>query len=181
MGVPFAQGIQMVLDGQQQFLRGGFDCYLRVNNFSPSGDFIEVGVPYTPSGDLALETGFVDIIILPPPATKPMSNHDIGVSGGKLMFGARIFWVSNTFVQQLLDTYPKIKGGYNVFRNWDSPDGTPQTDGSAYVMGLIYNNQLYSIEDIGRVNVAGVTVNWKLTCNAQEGYLQPGSEEIQQP
>jgi hypothetical protein len=181
MGISFAAGIQMVLDGQLNYVRGGLDCYLRVNNFSPSGDFIEVGVPYTPSGDLALETGFVDILILPPPATKPMSYHNIGLSGGKLMFGARIFWISHTFVQKILDTYPKIKGGYNVFRSWDSPDGNGQEDGTAYVMGLIYNNQLYSIEDIGRTEIAGQTISWKLTCNAQEGYLAAGSQQVDQP
>lgn len=181
MGIPFAAGIQMLLDGQRQYLRGGLDCFIRVNNFAPSGDFIEVGVPYAPSGDAYLNQGFVDILILPPPATKSVPFHDIGISGGKLMFGARIFWISHTFVQKMLDTYPNIKGGYNVFRNWDSPDGTSQTDGTAYVMGLIYNNQLYSIDDIGRTEVGGVTIDWKLTCNTQEGYLQDGAAEVEQP
>lgn len=181
MGIPFAQGIQMLYDGQLNYVRGGLDCYLRVNNFSASGDFIEVGVPYSPTGQASITTGYVDILILPPPATQALGMHDIGLSGGKLMFGARRFFISNTFVQSMLDTYPNIKGSFNVFRNWDSPDGTGQTEGTAYVQGLIYNNQIYSIEDIGRREIAGKTINWVLQCNTHEEYLEPGSAQVDQP
>jgi hypothetical protein len=181
MGIPFAMGVQMNYDGQLNYVRGGLDCYLRVNNFAPSGDFIEVGVPYAPSGDAAIATGFVDILILPPPGTVAASFHDIGMSGGKLMFGARKFFVSATFVNMILDTYPNIKGAYNVFRNWDSPDGTGQTTGTAYVQGIVYNNQLYSIEDIGRREIAGQTINFIITANAHEEYIEPASQVILQP
>ena len=172
MGIPFSQGVQILLDGQQQYIRGGLDCYIRVGNFVPSGDFIEVGVPYAPTGAAALESGFVDILILPPPTTKPVSMRNIALSGGKLMFGARRFTISDTFVEQMLETYPNIQGRYNVFRNWDK---------TASVIGIIYNNQMYSIEDIGRREVAGRTVAWLITCNTHEEYLTDGAEQVDQP
>ena len=181
MGIPFAAGIQMILDSHLNYVRSGLECFLRVNNFAASGDWIEVGVPYAPTGDGQLTTGFVDILILPPPAAIPVSFHDIGLSNGKLMFGAKKFTISATFVNQMLDTYPNIKGSHNVFRNWDSPDGTSLEEGTAYVMGIIYNNQLYSVEDISRRDIAGVTITYIITCNAHEEYLIAGSAEVEQP
>jgi hypothetical protein len=184
MGIPFASGIQMLYDGQLNYVRGGLECFLRVNNFAPVGDFIEVGVPYTPSGNNELSSGFVDILILPPPATQPLNKHDIGMSGGKLMFGGRKFFISNTFVQNMLQTYPNIKNSYNVFRRWDGTSnsaGEDNNEGTAYVQGIIYNNQLYSIEDIGRREIAGVTINWILTCNSLEEYLTGSAQQQDQP
>ena len=186
MGIPFAAGIQMLYDGQLNYVRGGLQCFLRVNNFPPVGDFIEVGVPYAPTGNAALSTGFVDMLIQPPPATQPVSSHDIALSNGKLMFGARKFFISNTFVQQMLETYPNIRGSYNVFRTWDvnnndNSEVEDETPGTAYVQGIIYNNQLYSIEDIGRREIAGVTINWILTCNGHEEYLTSDTQQVDQP
>lgn len=171
MGINFASGIAMLFDAHQRYTRAGEECFLRVNNFAPSGDYIEVGVQYSPTGSEAAQSGFVDIPIDPPPGTVAVSTHDIGMSGGKLMFGARKFFVSDTFVSDMLDKYPTIRGRYNVWRAWD---------GNAYVQGIIYNNQLYSIEDIGRSTIAGKTIRWTLTCNASEEYLEPSVSEALQ-
>lgn len=172
MGIPFAQGVQMLYDGQLQYVRGGLECWLRVSNFAPSGDWIEVGVSFSPTGVAAAQTGFVDILIDPPPATVPVGMHNIGMSGGKLMFGARKFFISNTWVDKIAGLYPNIRGRFNVFRDWD---------GTASTLGIIYNNQLYSIEDIGRREIAGQTINWILTCNAEEEYLEPAASESVAP
>lgn len=162
----------MLYDAHLKYTRSGSEVFLRIANFTPSGDFIEVGVPYTPTGTDAVSTGYVDLLIDPPPATQAVSYHDIAMSGAKLMFGARRFFVSDTFVSTLIDQYPSIRGKYHVFRQWD---------GTAYVIGLVYNNQLYSIEDIGRKEIAGRTINWILTCNSQEEYIDERVSEQLQP
>lgn len=174
MGIPFAQGLEMILDAHLNYTRGALSVYLRVLNFPATGDFIEVGLSYRPTGVDEGNSGFTDILILPPPGTKPMSYFDIGISGGRLQFGARKFYVSDTFVDLVLQTYPKIIGRYNVWRNWDGDNGIP---GSASVVGIIYNNQLYSIVDIGRTEIAGKTINWILTCNSSEEYLEGGAQQ----
>jgi len=173
MGIPFASGIQLIFDAHLSYVRGALETFLRIENFVPEGDYIEVGVSFTPTGGQDSQAGFTDLLILPPPGTQPLSYHDIGMSGGKLMFGARKFFVSNTFVRKILDTYPNIHGGYNVFRKWD--------DSTASVLGIVYNNQLYDIMDIGRREIAGETIHWILTCNSHEDYLEAGSKEILQP
>ncbi|SRR6266481_6109762 len=173
MGIPFAQGMQLIFDSHLSYTRGALEVFLRIDNFVPQGDYIEVGVSFAPTGGQDSQAGFTDLLILPPPGTQPVSYHDIGLSGGKLMFGARKFFVSHTFVQAILQSYPNIRGGYNVFRKWDNS--------TASVMGIIYNNQLYSIEDIGRREIAGETIHWVLTCNSSEEYLDPGSSQVLQP
>lgn len=118
MGIPFGQGFQALFDGQQSFLRSGGDCFLRVSNFAASGDFTEVGVPYVPTGNAAIQTGFTDILILPPPTSIHHDNTNLAPAGGKTMFGDRTFIVSDTFCDAMVDQYPGIQGKYNVFRNW---------------------------------------------------------------
>jgi hypothetical protein len=172
MGINLSSGLQMLYDGQQQFIQSGADCFLRVGNFVHEGDYIEVGVSFTPSGIESAETGFVDILIEPPPSNRDVSMHNIGMSGGKLMFGAKVFFISHTFVLAMLDRYPKINGFLNVFREWD---------GTASVIGLVNDNQLYSIEFISKREISGVPINWIITCNTHEEYLEGESQEIELP
>lgn len=173
MGIPFAAGMEMLYDAHLNYTRGALEVFLRIENFIPQGDYIEVGVSFSPTGGQDSEAGFTDLLILPPPATTPVSMHDIGMSGGKLMFGARKFYVSHTFVRNILQSYPNIRGGFNVFRKWDNS--------TASVLGIIYNNQMYAIEDIGRREIAGETINWVLTCNSQEEYLEGEAQAVPQP
>src|SRR4051812_16362542 len=108
MGIPFGYGVRMLLDGQQSFIRSGLTCFLRVQNFAPEGDWQEVGVPFVPTGAEAAKTGFTDLLISPPPEVRDVSTHNIGMSGGKLMFGARYFIISHTFVETVMQQYPEI-------------------------------------------------------------------------
>lgn len=172
MGINLSSGLQMLYDGQQQFMQSGADCFLRVGNFAHAGDYIEVGVSFIPSGADAAETGYVDILIDPPPSNMDVSMHNIGMSGGKLMFGAKKFFISHTFVLAMMDKYSGIDGFLNVFRKWD---------GTASVIGLVNDNQLYSIEFISKREISGVPINWILTCNTHEEYLEEGSREVDVP
>ena len=167
-----------MLDGQQRFIRSGLEVFLRVQNFPPTGNFQEVGVVYAPTGQAALQTGFTDILIDPPPEVKPVSTHNIGLSNGRLQFGATEFRISGTFVQSIRDVYPAVLTSYDVFRNWDGSTFL-QTLGTqtASVIGLVYGNWLYSVENIGRRVVGDRTVLWILECNAHELYLTQASSE----
>lgn len=162
MGIPFAQGLQFVLDTQQRFVRAGLPCYLRVANFTEDeeGSAVETGVYFAPTG--TYDTGFTDIPIDPPPYVADLSLHNIGLNAARLQFGARIFKISNTFVaaQLALDSFVEagITDPYAVFR---------KRDGHSCI-GLYYNGRLFSIESITHSEVAGQTIMWKLVCNAHE-------------
>src|SRR5271165_1257011 len=141
MGILFGAGVQMLLDGQQNYVRAGLQCFLRLQNFPPQGDWQEVGVPFTPSGAAAGETGFTDLEILPPPEVLDVSTHDIGLSGGRLQFGARTFYISDTFVENIREKYPEIIYASNVWRNWDAQlVGGNWVNATASVIGIIYDD-----------------------------------------
>lgn len=178
MGALFAAGLQGLLDGQQSYLQSGLTTYLRIQNFAPQGDFQEVGVPFTPTGAAAADTGFVDLEILPPPEVRDVSMHNIGMSGGRLNFGARTFIVSDSFVQSVLQMYPNISDPVDVWRNWDAVyvDGNP-TNQTASVVGIIYENRMHDIVYFNHVEIAGATVSWKLTCNRHETPLEGTAQE----
>lgn len=155
--VSFGVGLQYLFDAQQRYTRAGLPVWLRVKNFKDEGDFIEVGVPFTPTGAAAAQTGYTDIPILPPPSVQDVSLNNIGLNAAALRFGARIFNVSASFVSDQMEEY-EITDPYAVFRD---------RDGYA-VVGLFYNNRLFQIESITHKEVAGVTINYKLLCNALE-------------
>lgn len=162
MGIPFASGLQYVLDTQQQFVQAGLPVYLRVNNFTDAqeGDALEVGVPYTASG--TFDCGFIDILISPPPSVRDVSLHNIGIFGGRLNFGSRIFLISNTFVRCQLETNSfkeaNVTDPYAVWRNRDGKRA----------IGLFYDNRIFAIESITHREIAAQTVSWTLVGNAEE-------------
>jgi hypothetical protein len=185
MGSLFAAGMQMLLDGQQSFIRSGLQCFLRIQNFAVNdgGDSQELGIPFVPpAGPETAETGFTDLEIIPPPEVRDVSMHNIGMSGGKLMFGARYFIVSNSFVYHIQEDYPEILDPYDVWRNWDGQliDEEIQNQ-TASVIGLVYDNRLFSIEDIKHKEIAGETISWTLTCNASERQLDTTAASTEQP
>jgi hypothetical protein len=162
-GIPFGTGIQFLFDGQQRFTRAALPVYLRVRNFQDEGDYLEVGVPYAPTGTQSFYTGYTDVKIEPPPSVQDVSLHNIGLLAGRLNFGSRVFIVSNTFVERQMREY-RIADPYDVFR-----DRTDAEDGTQYkVIGLIYNSRQFAIESLTHKEVAGKTINWKLIGNALE-------------
>src|SRR3954468_10870516 len=94
----FAEGIRMLLDGQYRFSRAGLQVYMRIQNFPSDGGFQELGAPFTPSDANPANTGYTDILIDPPPQVNDVSMHNVGMSGGKLLMGARYFTISHSFV-----------------------------------------------------------------------------------
>lgn len=165
----FAAGLSMVLDGQMRYIREGEQCFLRLQNFPNEGDFQEVGVPYAPTGtgSAANQTGFTDIYIDPPPETTDEPDRDIGLAGAKLMFGSRKFFISHTFVLNMRQLYPGITDDSDVFRNWD---------GNTPVIGIVYSNQLFSIEDILSREFGGQVISWTVECVGMEPPLVPAAQ-----
>lgn len=178
MGALFAAGLQGLIDGQQSYIRSGLVTYLRIENFAPQGDWQEVGVPYSPTGAAAASTGFVDLEIIPPPEVRDVSMHNIGMSGGRLNIGARTFIVSDTFVQSILQQYPKISDPADVWRNWDAVyvDGNPEQQ-TASVVGIVYDNRMHDIVYFNHREIAGQTISWLITCNRQETPLYGTSQQ----
>lgn len=162
MGIPFGTGIQRLFDAQQRFTRAALPVFLRVRNFEDEGDYMEVGVPYAPSGTGEFYSGFTDVKIDPPPSVQDVSLHNIGLLAGRLNFGSRVFIVSNTFVRNQMTEYG-IQDPYDVFRNRLDDEGKQYK-----VVGVLYNARLFSIESLTHKEVGGQTINWKIIGNALE-------------
>ena len=162
-GIPFGTGIQFLFDGSQRFTRAALPVYLRVRNFQDEGTYLEVGVPFSPTGAQAFYTGYSDVLISPPPSVQDVSLHNIGLLAGRLNFGSRVFIVSHSFVKAQQREY-NIEDPYDVWRN-----RTDAVDGTQYkVIGIVYNNRLFDIVSPTHKEVAGQMINWKLVCNALE-------------
>ncbi len=169
----FAEGLRFMVDGQQRFTRAGLEVYLRLQNFPSTGASQELGVPNIATQ----QTGYTDILIDPPPQVTDVSIHNIGMSGGKLRFGARTFQVSHTFVQRIREQNPNVPDDIAVWFNFD---------GATPVLGIMYENRMHDIVSYTHREVAGETISWRLTCNrvdvAQDaGAQQPGYPNLNQP
>lgn len=151
MGPTFAYGYRRLMDQGQRFIRYGSPTYLRLRNFPDLQNQPYAQMGFSASGSPA---GTTDILIVPPPSWYMVSVHNIGQSDGKLRFGARIFKVSQTFVQAQVDT-GTFTDSYHM---WNSP----------LVVGLITDGLLFSIENITHDNISSVPVWWELTANANE-------------
>lgn len=153
MGPQFSFGAQRLLGAQQRFIRSGLPTYLRFKNFedTQTKQWSELGFAITPVND---SSGTVDILISPPPGSSMISVHNIGMSEGKLRFGARLFTVSQEFVAKQMSAF----GLTDPRQVWIGPK----------TVGLITENLLFSIEDVKHRDVCGGLVAWMLTCNANE-------------
>lgn len=157
MGIPFGAGIQFLVDAQQRFVRAGAPVYLRVKNFEEEGDYLEVGVPFVPSGVEAAESGYTDILIDPPPSVQDVSMHNIGILAGRLNFGSKIFLVSNTWVEAQKAVLG-ISDSNAVFRARDGNQA----------IGIFYGKKMFSIESLTHTTVSATTILWKLIGNSLE-------------
>lgn len=116
------------------------------------------GVSYGQIGFMPAVTGalsgFQDIPVDPPPDVQEVSLHNIGIMGGRLNFGARRFLISNLFVLNQM-VARNLTDPYQVFRD-------------PLVIGLYYNQRLFSIESITHEDVGGETTLWSLVANSSE-------------
>lgn len=149
--VSLAPGIQRLIDSAQRFASATQPVYLRLRNFTPpSTAAAALGFPAVSSAS----GGITDCPVIPPPSVRMISTHNIGMSNGKLRFGAKEFLVSATFVTGQLSamnlTDPALV--------WRSP----------LVVGLVTDGLLYSIELVTHQEIGGNIITWRLSCNANE-------------
>lgn len=153
-GLNLGFGIQRLIDAQQRYTQASrVPIFMRLRNFTPPTNelYAQLGYTITPvSGG----TGTSDIKIDPPPSSRLVSMHNIGMSGGKLRFGARTFILSGTFIN-----------AQQAALGLATPDDLwlcPQFVG-IYAYGVLWTVMEYSPEELG-----GIAVVWSLTCNANE-------------
>lgn len=152
--IDFSYGQRRLLDSYQNLMASGPPVFLRLRNFTipiPSAA-VELGFALSPTG--TADVGTTDICIEPAPSVNWVSVHNIGQSAGKLRFGARTFLVSHTFVLAQCSSM----GIADPSTLWRSP----------FVVGLVTENSLYSVESVTSEQLSGQTVSWLLVCNGNE-------------
>ncbi len=155
MGGASAWGIRSLADGFLRYFQPGLPVYLRQQNVATeAGDYSSLGFTPTFTGQLVGPTGFTDTLIDPPADVQEVSLHNIGVIGARLQFGARMFLISNLFVQKQINQF----GYTDPYQVWRDPS----------VVGLYYNQRLFSIESITHEDVGSEATLWKLVCNSSE-------------
>lgn len=150
----FSRGIRRLMDAHQRYMRAGAPVYLRLKNFPDlqNRPWSQLGFQISPSG--TSDVGVSDVLVVPQPSVLHMSIHNIGMSAGKLRFGARQFFISQTFVESQMAARA-LSDQTLVWRGSD-------------VVGLFNDGLLFSIEDIRHEEVAGKTVSWIIIANANE-------------
>jgi hypothetical protein len=151
-------GFQRLLDTQLNYLQTGHPVYYRVRNFPDiqNQEYAQLGFSISPSGT---PVGTTDTLILPPPAVSPISMHSIGMSMGRLRFGAKSFEISASWVDQQV----RLAGG-----TVNDPTSQDLIFRGPNVVGLVCDNLLWSIELPTHFELGGKTVAWILQCNANE-------------
>jgi hypothetical protein len=153
-GLNIGYGIQRLIDAQQRYTQASrVPIYMRLRNFTPPTNelYAQLGYTITPTSG---ETGTSDIQIDPPPSSRLVSMHNIGMSSGKLRFGARYFVISATFVN-----------AQQAALGLSTPDQLwlcPQFVG-IYAYGVLWSVVEYSPEELG-----GLAVVWQITTNSNE-------------
>lgn len=152
MGGASAWGIRSLADTWFRYWQPGLPVYLRFQEqVNSANDYSALGFMPAVTGAPA---GVTDILIDPPPDVKDISLHNIGIMGGRLNFGARTFIVSHTFVLAMMAKF-QFTDPYQVWRDES-------------VVGLYYNNRLFSIESLTHEEVGGETTLWKIIGNSTE-------------
>lgn len=158
-GPYISSGIQMAIDANMRYLRMSHKVYLRLRNFTapvqPSSIFQQLGFPQTP---VSGPTGTFDLEISPQPAVRTLSQHDIGMSMGQLLFGARQFGISGSFSCLLAQALSLPYTQDDLEQFWFNDK----------IVGLVTDRLLFDIKQVDHEEVGGVTVMWTLLANANQ-------------
>ncbi|SRR5580765_1875859 len=147
-----AYGIRSLADTFLRYWQPGLPVYLRFQVVNvDDADYARLGFMPSVTGD---QQGIYDVLIDPPADVKEVSMHNIGIFGGQLQFGARVFLISHTFVVKQMEIR-NLSDPYDVWRGEN-------------VMGLYYNHRLFSIESIIHEDVGSETTLWSIVGNSME-------------
>ena len=153
-GLQFGYGFRRLFDANQRYMRPAGPVYLRMRNFADPQmqPWAQYGFAISPSGSSSV--GTTDTLIDPPPSWKTVSMHNIGMSNGKLRFGAKEFLISHTFVKQQMS----LQNVSDATLIWRGPK----------VVGLVENGLVCSIEQYVPDMLAGDVISWIITANVGE-------------
>lgn len=155
-----AWGMRSLADTFFRYFQPGLCCYLRLQVVdTTTTSYGQLGFQPTVTGAQPGQSGIFDILIDPPADVREVSMHNIGISGGRLQFGARTFLISHTFVLNQMAE----RSFTDPYQVWRDPS----------VIGLYYNQRLFSIESISHEDVGSETTLWQLICNASEQIVSP--------
>lgn len=149
-----------MLDSHQRFFRGGLPVFLRLKTVDDADTpFTELGFQFAATG---AQNNITDYQIYPQPTVDEVSLHNIGLNQARLSFGARRFMVSHSFVQ----TQMQKRGITDPLRVWTDP----------LVVGLYYDNRLFSIESVTHEDAAGEIIDWLIIANASDRFVAPEAQ-----
>lgn len=154
MGLYIGNAIQSLVDQQMRNTQASrTPIYMRFRNFAPQQDqlYAQLGFVIAPSSG---QTGMSDVQIAPPPSSKLVSMHNIGMSQGKLRFGAREFLISATFINAQQSALGLA-----------TPDALWL---SSQFVGIVGYGSLWSVEEYSPDEAGAVPVAWLTRCNANE-------------
>lgn len=152
-GMHIGLGLQRLIDAQQRYVQNSrYPVMYRMRNFTPQQNtlYAQLGYVITPTGN----TGTTDVQIQPPPMTRLVSQHNIGMSAGRLLFGAREFVVSGSFV----NAQQSALGLATPDEVWYAPQ----------LVGIYAYSVLWNIAQVAPEDFGGQTILWSLRCNASE-------------
>ena len=153
-GLNIGGGIQRLIDAQQRFTQNSrTQILLRLRNFTSQQNelYAQLGYTITP---VSGPTGTQDVLIWPLPSTRLISQHNIGMSSGRLRFGARAFIISATFV----NAQQSALGLSTPDQLWFCPQ----------MVGIVGYGSLWSCEQAVPEELGGIPVVWSITCNSNE-------------
>jgi hypothetical protein len=151
-----AWGLRRAQDNWLRFVKPGLRAYLRIMNHvvDESGAEEWAAYGFQHPVDVTDPSGVTDLEINPPPDVRAMSLHNIGLNAAKLYFGAHEFTISHTWVlRRMVDM--GTDDPYQVFRNQQ-------------VVGLVYNNRVFSIESVQADSVNNEIIQWSVVGNMLE-------------
>ena len=159
-GPNFAWGIRNVVDAKLNYVRNSNAVYLRTKNpavtvSDPTLSKLGFCVPIMDLNSPAnTESPILDTEIWPSPIVSTVSMREVNASNGKILFGARRFEVSHTWVL-----------AYAQANNITDP---AQVFEGSQALGLVTDNRLFSIVNVQPTEGGGGIIMWSLTANATE-------------
>jgi len=145
----FGYGARYMMDQTMKFTGEGLPVFLRMQPVDESvNDVADIGFIVTVSGSLTGSAGYTDHQIIPQPIMEVGNSNRIGVEETQMQFGPTNFTISQTWVLQMMDQFGYIDP-LQVFRD-------------RRVIGLVVNNEIYSIENISDRHAGGQIVYWDL-------------------
>jgi hypothetical protein len=159
MGCLAGLGLVSLLDSSANFFDPGLPVYYRTKNFSETlaGPAIsEMGFSVVaPSGGQV--PGTTDTQICPQPGVKMLTTKqlaDAKIAGTNLRAGARVFSISNSWVQRI----QLAKGYINPRSVFNDPS----------VVGLYHDGLLFEFASFVHNDMYSTIINWDVICNANE-------------